>query len=99
MQQNGSAQLSAPSRLTASASVQPGLGSLWQQYLTASQEHARLLRNWSIMAPALRTDGTAGAAWAKVYAAEQAKEAAHKAWAALYQVTYPAPPSGQPGPF
>lgn len=88
------AALSAPSVLTATAApAQTNLATLWIAYLAAAERHAQLERNWRMIASAARTDGTAGSIYAQLYTADQAKDAAWKAWDDARKALYPAPPT------
>jgi hypothetical protein len=92
--QQGTAALSAASVLSASPSVTAGLSSLWAAYQLTAAQHHQLHLYWKLAAAGARTDGTAGYLYSQLYAAEQAMDAAYRAWATLYEQTYQAPPHG-----
>jgi hypothetical protein len=79
--------------MTISPSVVLGITSLWFAYLTAADYYEKLRKQWPLVGPCARSDGTAGQLYAQMYVAEQAKDNAYKAWDAARKLAHPSPPS------
>ena len=91
----GAATLNAGSVLSTAATAGPDLAALWAAYLAAAANSAKLVDYWRQLHSSSRTDGTVGQIYAQLYVADQAKDAAYKAWEIAWRrINSQAPPSG-----
>lgn len=79
--------------LTAYAISAPDLNSLWNIYLAAALNVAKLRQVWREIRATGYQDGTAAPLYLQLYEAENAADQAHENWQAAYKIWYPGPPS------
>jgi hypothetical protein len=88
------AALSAPSQMTADASIVPGLATLYLQWQELEQQAIRMTNMWELVMQAGGFAPAASLAYGNAYSAQIAADQAQAAWLAAYQAANPAPPHG-----